>query len=456
MVLSFPFAKVDKENRTVSGFATLDNVDRHGDIVTSDASKAAFERFRGNLREMHQPIAVGKILSFNEEDYYDAESGQNYKGVYVDAYISKGAEDTWEKVLDGTLTGFSIGGNIVEASMEPGDNEEAEERRVIQAYDLNELSLVDSPANPLANIFSIQKMGDELIFKGMATEVETENVFWCKSDQIATSDSNSKRNCSICGDSMETIGWVEKYGADSSESIKKVVDGYLRKDDAPGPTHGPNGTLDSPSAPLNVLDSKQTVNLLPDQAGNNISTTKGKKKKKKDNKISKGGNIVDNENLEELTEDQAEEINEVVEDSEDTVVEKAAEISEVEVDELDFTKMVDDLKGFVGNKLEKSLGQTTAQTEEIRKALDAEKADLVKRFVAVEAEKEELKKSVDELKSVVETLQKSLQDTQNRVNSVENDTAIKKSGEVDNTSESALIKRNDFSWQGSFLGANDL
>jgi hypothetical protein len=46
MSLAFPFAKVDKENRTVSGFATLDNVDKHGDIVTSDASKAAFERFR--------------------------------------------------------------------------------------------------------------------------------------------------------------------------------------------------------------------------------------------------------------------------------------------------------------------------------------------------------------------------------------------------------------------------
>ena len=148
MNLAFPFAKVDKENRTVSGFATLDNVDRHGDIVTSEASKGAFERFRGNIREMHQPIAVGKVLSFNEEDYYDAESGKNYKGVFVQAYISKGAEDTWEKVLDGTLTGFSIVGNIVKASMEPGEAEEEEERRVIKEYDLHELSLVDRELPP--------------------------------------------------------------------------------------------------------------------------------------------------------------------------------------------------------------------------------------------------------------------------------------------------------------------
>jgi hypothetical protein len=464
MNLAFPFAKVDKENRTVSGFATLNNVDRHGDIVLSDASKKAFERFRGNLREMHQPIAVGKVLSFNEEDFYDAESGKTYKGVFVQAYISKGAQDTWEKVLDGTLTGFSIGGNIVEASFELGDDESDEEKRVIKEYDLNELSLVDSPANPLANIFSIQKSGDNLIFKGMATEVETENVFWCKSDKVATSDSNSSRNCSICGNPMETVGWIEKYDSEKSESIKKVVDGYFKKDDAPSSVHGPNGTLDSPSSPLNVVDSSNTVNLLPDQAGNNISTTKAKKKKKKNN-ISKGGSIVSNDTLEEVENDQAEEINEVVEDGDDSAVEKAVVISEVELDDSDFTKMVTDLKDFVADKLEKSLGETSVQADEILKAFNEDKlelinkfevaeSELVKKFEDAEAENLELKKSIDELKSTVDELQKSLSETTTRVNLVESDTAIKKSGEVDNTE--AFVKADGWSWRGSFLGANDL
>ena len=83
--LSLPFAKVDKEKRMVSGFATLDNLDRHGDVVTADASQSAFDKFRGNLREMHQPIAVGKVLSFNTQDFYDAKSNKTFKGVYVDA-----------------------------------------------------------------------------------------------------------------------------------------------------------------------------------------------------------------------------------------------------------------------------------------------------------------------------------------------------------------------------------
>lgn len=450
MNLAFPFAKVDKENRTVSGFATLNNLDRHGDIVTPEASKGAFERFRGNIREMHQPIAVGKILSFNEEDYYDAESGKNYKGVFVQAYISKGAQDTWEKVLDGTLTGFSIGGNIVTASMEKDEDDANEERRVIKEYDLHELSLVDNPANPLANVFSIQKSGDELIFKGMATEVETENVFWCGTDQIATAYSGETKDCSICGDSMDTIGWVEKNDTEKNSAIQKVVDGYLQKDDAPGPDHGPNNiALESASTPIN---SQDTINRYPDQ--NNISTTRQGIMDDTRKKISKGGSLVTEENTETQ---EAEEINEVIEEveesNEDTAIEKAVEVSEVEVDDLDFTKMVTDLKDFVGEKLEKSAESAKDSTKEFKKALKAETSDLTKKFETLSAEKEELAKSVDALNNLVTELQKSLTETNERITSYESDTAIKKSGEVD--SPAAVTKNDDF-WQGSFLGVNAL
>jgi hypothetical protein len=67
--LSVPFTKVNREKRTVSGFATLDNIDQTGDVVTSDASMKAFESFRGNIREMHTPLAVGKMLSFRPETF---------------------------------------------------------------------------------------------------------------------------------------------------------------------------------------------------------------------------------------------------------------------------------------------------------------------------------------------------------------------------------------------------
>ena len=173
--LSVPFTKVNREKRTVSGFATLDNVDQTGDVVTAEASMKAFENFRGNLREMHNSVAVGKVVSFKPETYYDPTTKKFYNGVYVDAYISKGAQDTWEKVLDGTLSGFSIGGKINDSDKEVNKSN-GQTVRFIKDYDLIELSIVDSPANELCNIISIQKVNGALMFKGIATEVTTENI----------------------------------------------------------------------------------------------------------------------------------------------------------------------------------------------------------------------------------------------------------------------------------------
>jgi hypothetical protein len=76
--LSLPFSKVDIQRRIVSGFATLDNIDKQNDIVTTEASVKAFSKFRGNIREMHQPSAVGKMVSFKEDKYFDPESKKFY------------------------------------------------------------------------------------------------------------------------------------------------------------------------------------------------------------------------------------------------------------------------------------------------------------------------------------------------------------------------------------------
>lgn len=168
--LHLPIQKIDEERRLVSGFATLDNVDKHGDIITAEASLKAFSGFRGNIREMHMPKAVGKMVNFEEKTYYDPDTQKDYRGIYVEVYVSKGAQDTWEKVLDQTLSGFSIGGNINPEAVEK--NEEG--ARVIDGYELFELSLVDNPANQFSNVFSIQKLEDgSFSYEGFAVDDET-------------------------------------------------------------------------------------------------------------------------------------------------------------------------------------------------------------------------------------------------------------------------------------------
>jgi hypothetical protein len=221
--LSMPIGKVDIERRMVSGFATLDNIDKQGDIVTTESSINAFKNFRGNLREMHQPSAVGKIVSFKEDRYFDPNTKKFYSGVYVSAYVSKGAQDAWEKVLDGTYTGFSIGGNI--KTWDDAFNEEMDKSiRVIKEYDLFELSLVDSPANQFANIVSIEKQNGHNVIGGLISKVDTENIFYDQeSGMVIVSDAESV-NHPVTEKQMKNIGFVEKNDNEKANMIKFLVD----------------------------------------------------------------------------------------------------------------------------------------------------------------------------------------------------------------------------------------
>jgi uncharacterized protein YoxC len=214
---SMPIGKVDQERRMVSGFATLDNIDKQGDIVTTEASIEAFKKFRGNLREMHQPSAVGKVVSFKEDRYFDPREKKFYSGVYVSAYVSKGAQDTWEKVLDGTLTGFSIGGNITKSDDTYDENLD-KSVRIIKEYDLHELSLVDNPANQFANVISIEKgqLG------GFLAKAVVDTVYWCNTDDIVRLSKESDENCPSCNGTMKNIGFVEDQN--DTETLKFLVD----------------------------------------------------------------------------------------------------------------------------------------------------------------------------------------------------------------------------------------
>jgi hypothetical protein len=207
----------------VSGFATLDNVDKQGDIVTTESSVEAFKNFRGNLREMHQPSAVGKIVSFKEDKYFDPSDKKFYSGVYVSAYVSKGAQDAWEKVLDGTYTGFSIGGNI-KTWDDAYDEKMDKSIRVIKNYELHELSLVDNPANQFANIVSIEKVNGQNVVGGYLSKAEVENVFWdSESGIVMISDAESAVSPTN-GNKMQNIGFIEKNDKENTEMIKFLVD----------------------------------------------------------------------------------------------------------------------------------------------------------------------------------------------------------------------------------------
>jgi phage head maturation protease len=146
--LNLPIVKIDEEQRIVTGVATSEALDSQGDIVDYEASKKAFSDWIGvgNIREMHNPVAIGKGI--------DVQFNDANKEVIVSAKISESAdgENAWTKVKEEILTGFSIGGKIFEIVKDKS----VEGANRIMDYTLGELSLVDNPANPDAKLIMVK------------------------------------------------------------------------------------------------------------------------------------------------------------------------------------------------------------------------------------------------------------------------------------------------------------
>jgi len=535
--LSMPIAKIDKEKRTVSGFATLDNVDKQSDIVPTDVSIKAFERFRGNLREMHMPVAVGRVMSFKSDKFYDKEKDKFYNGVYVDAYISKGAQDTWEKVLDGTLSGFSIGGSIKDTE-DQYDPEMDKSIRVIKDYELHELSLVDNPANQFANIVSIQKAEDgQNTFDGIMTKMSLENVYWSKENNIVRL---SKEEDIRSGETL--IGFVETTDNEKNEVIKNLIKAHhgtmtnenvptknpttikpkkKKKDDeedmdkasnvkvgdmvswnsSGGTARGKvtrvvrNGKIKVPNSSFTITgtpeDPAVAIRLYRD--GKPTDTIVGHKMKTLRRVSMKSEQVSDNSNKEvndmakteqeatvvaedvqiektEVVEDELVVVDEIVKSDSDAPADAPAEAvaEDVVAEEVvapvaptedapaeDAPADVEKAVESKDNDLANAVNTVKVSVEEISKSVTAAVGELAATVKSINEQLAELTKSVANVTEEVTSVKSNVEEFGKRVDAVEDDTAIRKSGDLGGVVQGNKIKKGSM-WGGRFLNTADL
>ena len=564
--LTMPISKIDEEKRIVSGFATLDNIDKQGDRVLPEASEKAFANFRGNVRLMHQPIPAGKVVSFRSDTFFDPETKKQYTGVFVDTYVSKGAQDIWEMVLDGTLTGFSIGGAIRETDTEL-DSESNKTVRVIKEYDLVELSLVDSPANQFANIFSIQKTIDGDVVDGMFSKSNIQNVFWCETEEMAYLSNEEKYSCSSCSSDLPSIGWIDEIAkSDIEKAMSELVE--MHKADNPGTvtnedtinrypdqnklkgkmqpkkstkkasgyssgdfvqwgssggtargkvtrvvTNGkikvPNssvtitGTQEDPAVVIRVYEKDgdswkpsktvvghrmstlrswtvkvlKSIGVQPEVSLPNTVVNKANDIESVATQINEGGvdmtennEVVEETAVEEIAEVTEEVVvDEIVEAEEAPAEEEIAKSDEVETTEetvetsvdsegsaddastdngeaTDLEKTLSEIKNFVGEALTKS-GETNAAAVDgvVNTVAEVTKA-LTDKLVENDSRFEEINKGLADIVAAVQTIN-------GRLESVESDTAVKKSGELEGSTETT-IQKSDSVWGGRFLSSS--
>jgi uncharacterized protein YoxC len=409
-----PLTKVDEGRRIVSGFASLDNLDKQDDIVTTEASMEAFAKFRGNIREMHQPSAIGKMVSFKEEKYFDPETKKFYKGVFVSAYISKGAQDAWEKVLDGTYTGFSIGGRMNKWD-DAYDEKSDKAIRVIKEYDLIELSLVDSPANQFANIMSVEKVDGVDTITGSSANTIVENVFWDSESGIVTISENETEVSPVSGEEMKNIGFVEKNDSEKTTMIKFLVDSAkgirtikIAKEDNPmtentdvvaEATPEVNEVEVAPEAPAEIATEAPEV---PAEA------------------VTEKSDVV-------VEEGSAPSIEEVTEKADEAIVEVASATAEV-------AKAVSEIQNSVTNAL----------------------SDLAATVKAMQANVDAITKSLESVTEEVKEVKGSFNEFGKTVDAVVADTAFRKSGDLGEiVQESPKVIQKSL-WGGRFLTNSDL
>jgi hypothetical protein len=418
--LSMPFGKVDQERRIVSGFASLDNVDKQYDIVTTEASMEAFAKFRGNIREMHQPSAVGKMISFKEEKYFDPESKKFYKGVYVSTYISKGAQNAWEKVLDGTYTGFSIGGRMNKWD-DAYDEKMDKQIRIIKDYDLIELSLVDSPANQFASIMSVEKVDGVDVIK--ADETVLENVFYDKDSGIVVTSQEETHVSPVTGEEMKNIGFVEKDDSEKANMIKFLVDS-AKGISTIKITKEVNPMTETTEAAVDAV--VESAEVAPEAQLAEVEKTDAV--------------------AEEVVVAEEAPVAEAVDGGADSPVAEAA-VEEETVKEA--SDVINEVASAVNEEVAKAVS-------EIKESLTNAFGDLAATIKSLNEQVAAVTKSVDSVTGEVNNIKGNFNEFGKRVDAVVADTAFRKSGDLGEIVQFEPVKVQKSLWGGRFLTNSDL
>ena len=359
------------------------------------------------------------MVDFKEDSYFDQETQKFYNGIFVTVYVSKGAQDTWEKVLDGTLQGFSIGGAIIDSETQ-WVKDAGRAIRFVKDYELVELSLVDSPANQLANVFSITKAADgSQVMKGMVADTRSENVFYCEADGIAKTSTEDSVSCGNCGSAMQNIGWFE-YDSDEDKTEKV-------------------STLIANRNSSNTSGSEEPI-AKQETAQDEGGVIVAEENKTPETEVDAGSTatVVDEVAEEGKAETEVESSTEEV--AEKTDEEKSEEVTSEE--DPDIAKMFGDLQTAIESGLEKNAKQAD---EAIAKATEA-----------FENKVDELVKKHEELVTKFESLKTDIGGVEKRLETVESETAIKKSGDLGGSTEETLQKSKGSTWGGRFLGLSDL
>lgn len=142
----------------VAGYASVELVDKQGDLITRGALNDAFKKFmatpeHANVQLAHSNIQVGTVIpAYTDNDGRMWKSEVDDTGMFVVVKLRNDIEKAREvasEIRTGNLTGFSIGGQAFKR-MRKSDKEHGDYQE-ISKLELHEITICEKGINPEAS-----------------------------------------------------------------------------------------------------------------------------------------------------------------------------------------------------------------------------------------------------------------------------------------------------------------
>ena len=139
----------------IAGYASVEMVDKQGDLITTGALKGAFDSFMKadgfrNVQLAHSNIQVGEVIpQYTDSSGRLWKSGVDDAGLFVVIQVRDDIEKAREvanEIRKGALRGFSIGGQAFKR-MRKADSEHGDYTE-ISKLELHEVTICEKGINP--------------------------------------------------------------------------------------------------------------------------------------------------------------------------------------------------------------------------------------------------------------------------------------------------------------------
>lgn len=237
-VWNAPLELKDDEERIVAGYASVELVDKQGDLIPIPVLKKAWDKFCSNpdfmnSQLLHSNVPIAKFLLSHPK--VDKKAGVDENGLFVIAKVRddiKKADEAWDLIKKKELRAFSIGGEALKRSFVC----DGQCYKRIDELELHEISIVGAPANQGSYFTIIKSVGVSLkledVLKSMPEGMILIKDFVCMVGSVAEK-----------GVSEHDFDLLVKHPLEENSFLRRAVLVRLQKQ-FPDQTVGRGGSVD--------------------------------------------------------------------------------------------------------------------------------------------------------------------------------------------------------------------